>query len=133
MLVRRYIFFKMSNIFNRRQLICLPHNLKHANHLQSESSQVLLFRLLLCPPRKMSKVSKTPRKNLSKPHLVSAVNYFNAICLEMTVLSFKIYFKNLASKPKNLGSNWKPKTAKSFGGESRYSTFAFLSDRETRP
>ena len=38
--------------------------------------------------------------------------------------------KNLASKPENLGSNWKSKcvkTAKSFGGKSRYSTFAFLS------
>ena len=38
--------------------------------------------------------------------------------------------KNLASKPENLGSNWKSncvKTAKSFCGKSRYSTFAFLS------
>ena len=38
--------------------------------------------------------------------------------------------KNLASKPENLGSDWRPNcvnTAKSFGGKSKYSTFAFLS------
>ena len=37
--------------------------------------------------------------------------------------------KNLASKPENLGHEWKPKcveTARAFGGKSRFSTFAFL-------